>query len=70
MVMIVKRNEMLVILVFVISSAFAGTWAAKQETLLNASALEMFVDELQDMPRIFGFDIVKGVSVPKSLDIY
>lgn len=60
---------MLVVLVLVIFSAFAGTWAAKEEKLLSPSALEMFVDELPDMPRISGFDVVKGVSVPKSLKI-
>ncbi|KAH0675094.1 hypothetical protein KY290_024124 [Solanum tuberosum] len=29
----------------------------------------MFVDELQDMPRIKGYDVINGVHVPKSLKI-
>ncbi|KAK1390050.1 Multicopper oxidase [Heracleum sosnowskyi] len=37
--------------------------------LLSPSKLKMFVDEVPDMPRISGFDVVNGVSVPKSLKI-
>ncbi|XP_075482321.1 multicopper oxidase LPR2-like [Primulina tabacum] len=37
--------------------------------LTSPSQLEMFVDELQDMPRIKGFDVVNGSPVPKSLHI-
>ncbi|KAL1803407.1 hypothetical protein ACET3Z_032054 [Daucus carota] len=67
MVEIVLRHEMLLVLAIVISSAF--TLAAKEASLLSPSALELFVDELPDMPRISGFDVVNGVSVPKSLKI-
>lgn len=37
--------------------------------LVSPSQLEMFVDELQDMPRINGFDVVNGSPVSKSLHI-
>lgn len=36
---------------------------------MRASRLEMFVDELPDMPRIRGYDVVSGVPVAKSLHI-
>ncbi|KAK3187947.1 hypothetical protein Dsin_027508 [Dipteronia sinensis] len=37
--------------------------------LISPSQLEMFVDEIQDMPRIQGFHVVNGVSKSKSLKI-
>ncbi|KAI9162440.1 hypothetical protein LWI28_027373 [Acer negundo] len=37
--------------------------------LISPSQLEMFVDEIQDMPRIQGFHVVNGVSKSKSLEI-
>lgn len=37
--------------------------------LVNASKLEMFVDELPDMPKIYGYDVVDGVPKSKSLKI-
>ena len=43
------------------------TWA--EDRLIKISQLEMFVDELPDMPKIFGFDVVNGVPVSKSLQI-
>ncbi|XP_027151313.1 multicopper oxidase LPR2 [Coffea eugenioides] len=39
------------------------------EKLLDASQLKMFVDELPDMPKIKGYDVVNGDPVPKSLII-
>ncbi|CAK9164042.1 unnamed protein product [Ilex paraguariensis] len=54
-----------------ISLAFCGlfitTWA--QDNLINPTKLEMFVDELPDMPRLPGFEFVNGVAVSKSLTI-
>ncbi|KAJ9153124.1 hypothetical protein P3X46_026601 [Hevea brasiliensis] len=43
------------------------TWA--EDRLISPSQLEMFVDELPDMPRIHGFDVVNGVPKPKQLRI-
>lgn len=39
------------------------------DQLMTLSKLKMFVDELQDMPRIKGYDVINGVHVPKSLKI-
>ena len=44
-----------------------ATWA--EDRLIKISQLEMFVDELPDMPKILGFDVVNGVPVSKSLQI-
>lgn len=55
---------MMALLVGVVS---ATAWA--EDALLNPSKLEMFVDELQDMPRVHGFEVVRGVPRPKSLKI-
>ncbi|KZV19530.1 hypothetical protein F511_06392 [Dorcoceras hygrometricum] len=46
-----------------------GLFGSNYGGIIDPSALEMFVDELPDMPRIKGFDIVNGVRVTKSLDI-
>ena len=43
--------------------------AQDNSPLLNSSKLEMFVDELLDMPQILGFDSVYGVPRSKSLEI-
>ena len=43
--------------------------AQDNSPLLNSSKLEMFVDELLDMPKILGFDSVYGVPRSKSLEI-
>lgn len=37
--------------------------------LVNPSKLKMFVDEIPDMPRIKGYNVVNGVEVPKTLKI-
>ncbi|KDP38037.1 hypothetical protein JCGZ_04680 [Jatropha curcas] len=43
------------------------TWA--EEKVMNPKQLEMFVDEIPDVPRIHGYDIVNGVPKPKRLRI-
>ncbi|CAI9096716.1 OLC1v1032921C2 [Oldenlandia corymbosa var. corymbosa] len=43
------------------------TWA--DDRLLDSSKLRMFVDELPDMPRIHGYEVVNGVYKPKLLKI-
>ena len=47
----------------VVTTSFA------QSGLLNSSKLEMFVDELLDMPKILSYEIVSGVPRSKSLEI-
>ena len=48
---------------------FTTSLAQDTSPLLNSSKLEMFVDELLDMPQILGFDSVYGVPRSKSLEI-
>ncbi len=43
------------------------SWA--EGRLFDPSKLKMFVDELPDMPKILGFDVVSGVPKSKSLKI-
>lgn len=65
-----KKMERVLRLVTVCLALFGfcvdKTWGVG---LLSPSKLKMFVDELPDMPRISGFQVVNGVSVPKSLKI-
>ncbi|OMO88071.1 Multicopper oxidase, type 1 [Corchorus olitorius] len=51
--------------------ALFGKLVASQgkDRLVNTSKLEMFVDELPDMPKIHGYDIVDGSPKPKLLTI-
>ncbi|KAI3453108.1 hypothetical protein Pfo_009771 [Paulownia fortunei] len=57
--------ELIFCLVLVGLVVFA--WAG--DGLVSPSQLEMFVDQLPDMPRIKGFDTVNGFHVPNSLHI-
>ncbi|XP_054808686.1 multicopper oxidase LPR1-like [Prosopis cineraria] len=43
--------------------------SSRDEELVDSSKLEMFVDEVPDMPRIHGYKILHGVPKPKSLVI-
>ncbi|XP_049356755.1 multicopper oxidase LPR2 [Solanum verrucosum] len=65
-------NKML-FLVYLINflGIFMASTMAKDsnDQLMTLSKLKMFVDELQDMPRIKGYDVINGVHVPKSLKI-
>ncbi|EEF31330.1 spore coat protein, putative [Ricinus communis] len=45
------------------------TTTRAEDKLINLTKLEMFVDELLDMPKIPGFDVVNGVFKPKRLRI-
>ncbi|KAK6281359.1 hypothetical protein POUND7_015184 [Theobroma cacao] len=58
-------------LFFLICLALLGelstSWA--EDRLVNPLQLEMFVDELPDMPKIQGFDVVNGSPKSKSLTI-
>ncbi|KAI7996551.1 Multicopper oxidase LPR1 [Camellia lanceoleosa] len=44
-----------------------STWG--EDRLINPSKLDMFVDDLVDMPKLKGFDIVNGLPVSKTLKI-
>ncbi|KAJ4839372.1 Multicopper oxidase lpr2 [Turnera subulata] len=44
-----------------------ATWA--EDRLISPSKLKMFVDELQDMPRVFSYEVVNGVTKSKPLTI-
>ncbi|XVE92059.1 hypothetical protein REPUB_Repub01dG0064700 [Reevesia pubescens] len=60
-----------ILLFHLICLAFPGklstSWA--KDRLLNPSQLKMFVDELPDMPKIQGFDVINNSPKPKSLTI-
>lgn len=43
------------------------SWA--EDKLFDPSKLQMFVDELPDMPKILGFDVVSGFPKSKALKI-
>ncbi|KAI4313808.1 hypothetical protein L6164_026758 [Bauhinia variegata] len=45
------------------------TFSSAEENLLDTSKLQMFVDELPDMPRIRAYELVHGVPKPRSLQI-
>ncbi|KZV56251.1 hypothetical protein F511_29358 [Dorcoceras hygrometricum] len=47
----------------------SGQGGVNHNELISPSQLEKFVDELQDMPRINGFDVVDGSPVSRSLHI-
>ncbi|XP_047341728.1 multicopper oxidase LPR2-like [Impatiens glandulifera] len=50
-------------------STISGAVAGEEKRLINVSRLEMFVDDLPDMPRLQGFDIINGIPVSKKLNI-
>ncbi|OIW06972.1 hypothetical protein TanjilG_18360 [Lupinus angustifolius] len=56
-----------ILILFTIICSIACSLA--KDNLIDASKLEMFVDELPDMPRIRGYEVVGGVSKSKSLNI-
>ncbi|PKI44277.1 hypothetical protein CRG98_035351, partial [Punica granatum] len=65
-----EREKVMSELLFVVlfgGIILTATWA--EEGLLNPAKLEMFVDELQDMPKIQGFEVINGVSRPRRLKI-
>ncbi|XP_022882039.1 multicopper oxidase LPR2-like [Olea europaea var. sylvestris] len=62
-----ERIFVLQIIYFALLGLVVFAWA--EDGLINPSQLEIFVDELPDMPRIKGFHTVNGFPVPKSLQI-
>ncbi|XP_061368899.1 multicopper oxidase LPR2-like [Gastrolobium bilobum] len=61
--LLLKLLTLLALLGAVTSSSFSDNY------LVDASKLEMFVDELPDMPRILGYQVLNGVPKSKSLNI-
>ena len=57
------------ILLFSLAVLGQLTVSFAEDRLLNPAKLKMFVDELPDMPRIIGFDMVSGEPKSKSLKI-
>ncbi|GAV65589.1 Cu-oxidase domain-containing protein/Cu-oxidase_2 domain-containing protein/Cu-oxidase_3 domain-containing protein [Cephalotus follicularis] len=62
----VKRIWVFNMIFLALSGLVTTTWA---DGLIDLKKLEMFVDELPDMPKIQGFDVVNGVPKTKSLKI-
>lgn len=56
------------LIIFEVLNHSTSSWA-DEDRLLSPSRLEMFVDELPDMPKIRGFDVVDGVPKSKLLNI-
>lgn len=66
--MVSERNWLSNLLIsFSILGLLCTSWA--EDRLFDTSKLKMFVDELPDMPKILGFDVVFGFPKPKSLKI-
>ncbi|OMO60564.1 Multicopper oxidase, type 1 [Corchorus capsularis] len=57
------------LLIFLALFGKLGAISQGKDSLVNTSKLEMFVDELPDMPRIHGYDMVDGSPKPKLLTI-
>ena len=62
-----KRSLIVNSLGLLVLALWSTTWA--DDRVIDVSKLKMFVDELPDMPRIHGYQVVNGVSRPKSLRI-
>ena len=60
-------RRLIILLVVILGFMSSVSWSEDQ--LLSPSKLKMFVDELPDMPKIRGFDVVQGVPKSKSLNI-
>lgn len=64
----VSMQRILISLALLVLGVFLNTsWA--EDRLVNLTRLQMFVDELPDMPRIQGFEVVNGIPKSKSLNI-
>lgn len=64
-----EKMLFLVYLINFLGIFMASTMAKDNDQLMSLSKLKMFVDELPDMPRIKGYDVINGVHVPKSFKI-
>ncbi|KAL3644695.1 Multicopper oxidase lpr2 [Castilleja foliolosa] len=63
----IVRIDKLLVLELIFSVVFAA--GAGDIGLVSPTQLEMFVDQIPDMPRIKAYDTVNGFHVPKSLSI-
>ncbi|XP_054808684.1 multicopper oxidase LPR1-like [Prosopis cineraria] len=64
-----KLTFMIALLEAVIITSSAASFVRDDDILVEPSKLEMFVDEVPDMPRILGYEILRGNPKPKSLQI-
>ncbi|KAF8390048.1 hypothetical protein HHK36_024569 [Tetracentron sinense] len=64
---IMEEALLFIFISLVLSGAITSTWA--DERIISPFKLKMFVDELPDMPRVRGFDLLNGVPISKSLVI-
>ena len=62
-----KRTLLLKLTVLTLLGAI--TCSSASDDLVNASKLQMFMDELPDMPRILGYEVVHGVPRSRPLQI-
>lgn len=66
---IVERVLFLYLMFLAAARVMISSAARTEERLINPSQLEMFVDELPDMPKIKGYYAANGVVKPKKLEI-
>ncbi|XP_050375377.1 multicopper oxidase LPR2-like [Argentina anserina] len=64
----VNMQKILVFSALLVLGVFMDSSRA-EEQLVNLTRLQMFVDELPDMPRIQGFEVVNGVPKPRSFKV-
>uniref|UniRef100_A0A2P2J5X5 Uncharacterized protein MANES_15G126800 n=1 Tax=Rhizophora mucronata TaxID=61149 RepID=A0A2P2J5X5_RHIMU len=62
-----ERYLLLHILSIALLGGLVPTWS--EDKLISPLRLEMFVDELPDVPKIRGFDFVDGAPKPRELKI-
>ncbi|KAL1531926.1 Leucine permease transcriptional regulator [Salvia divinorum] len=62
-------REKLVTIYFLINIILVNSAWAEEDGVIEPSELEMFVDELPDMPRVKGFDFAHDSPVPTNLSI-
>ncbi|KAJ0039121.1 hypothetical protein Pint_22237 [Pistacia integerrima] len=64
-----QQRILLLFLVLISSSSRAITSTWTQDEIISPSKLEMFVDELPNLTRIQGFNLINGTPKPKLLNI-
>ncbi|KAJ0095065.1 hypothetical protein Patl1_15282 [Pistacia atlantica] len=64
-----QQRILLLFLVLIASSSRAITSTWTQDEIISPSKLEMFVDELPNLTRIQGFNLINGTPKPKLLNI-
>ncbi|KAK9169348.1 hypothetical protein Syun_001488 [Stephania yunnanensis] len=65
---LITLKSLLIITIISVVLAVGDTKPADGE-LVNVAKLDMFVNKLPDIPKIYGFEMKNGVHVSKSLEI-